>query len=121
MADTREIGKILAIIGGILLVIGGIIDAIQYIAALLQGMPIATWLQGLPTIIYPIIVIIIGLIALYNYKAIKHDNTLLWGIIDLILAILVILIYIGINILTLIGLGAIILLVAGVLLIVDAL
>ncbi|MFX1532702.1 MAG: hypothetical protein ACFFDI_00550 [Promethearchaeota archaeon] len=120
MADTREIGKILAIIGGLLLIIGGLLDAVGYIAALLQGMPIATWLGNLPSILYPIIVIIIGIIGLYNYKAIRHDNTMLWGIIDLVLAILVIIIYF-VGILSLIGLGSIVLLVAGVLLIVDAL
>ncbi|MFX0064306.1 MAG: hypothetical protein ACFFC7_19205 [Candidatus Hermodarchaeota archaeon] len=120
MADTREIGKILAILGGILLIIGGIIAAVNYVALLFENIPISTWLQGLPTIVIPIVIIIIGLIALYNYKAIKHDTTLLWGIIDLILAILVIILYFG-GILSFIGLGAIVLLVAGVLLIVDAL
>ncbi|MFX1254611.1 MAG: hypothetical protein ACFFCZ_23570 [Promethearchaeota archaeon] len=120
MADTREIGKILAILGGLLLIIGGLIDAVGYLAALFSGMPIATWLSNLPHIVLPIVVIIVGFVGLYNYKAIKHDNTMLWGIIDLILAILVILIYFA-GILSLIGLGSIVLLVAGVLLIVDAL
>lgn len=120
MADTREIGKLLVIIGGVVLILAALIQfLIPWFTSLLD-IPIVEWVNQIPGLVPFIVTLAAGIVAIYTWKTVKQDNTLMWGIVNAVLAIVVLVITLAV-IVSIAGLGGIILLIGGVLLIVDAL
>ncbi|MFX0094053.1 MAG: hypothetical protein ACFFBD_20105, partial [Candidatus Hodarchaeota archaeon] len=81
MADPREAGKMLALVGGLLMIVGGALEVLTWLIQALEGQGQG---QGnspnLP--ITFIVIVVLGIIAVYSWKALNLENIMLWGLID---------------------------------------
>ncbi len=116
MANLKPIGRILGVLGGIIMVVVGIIIVINNVMelaldlGLIQINAAAEVLQGGSWLVSAAIMLVCGIVAIYGYKELggkKKEGLLLWGIIYIVVAIVG-----G-------GIGALLVLIAGILLLLD--
>ncbi len=116
MANLKPIGRILGVIGGIIMVVVGIVIVVNNFLelaldlGLIQLNAAAQVLEEGSWLVSAAIMLVCGIVAIYGYKELggkKKDGLLLWGIIYIVLAIVG-----G-------GIGALLVLIGGVVLLLD--
>lgn len=117
MADLRFIGRILGGLGGLIMIIFGVIilvNSLLDLAIEFSGLDFSAasqFIEGETSVFVVVaIMIVCGIVAILGYKELSHknkDNLLLWGIIYIVLAIIG-----G-------GIGALLVLIGGIVLIID--